>query len=143
MEEIVLRLKELLLPSIADAAVLWVDVSIAMVRVDVECTANGAACPACEVWSNRVHGSYQRFPADVPSARRSVVLQLRVRRFACGNSGCTRRTFVEHLPGLTRRHGQRTERLPATLAAVGLALAGRAGGRQDEASRASRSPAHC
>ncbi|WP_256215569.1 transposase [Streptomyces sp. Ag109_O5-10] len=30
---------------------------------------------------------------------------------------------------MTRRHGQRTERLRATLAAVGLALAGRAGAR--------------
>ncbi|MCX5191997.1 transposase family protein [Streptomyces sp. NPDC059837] len=124
-----LRLKELLFPSIADVAVLSVDVSIALVRVDAECTANGAACPACEVWSNRVHGSYLRFPADVPSAGRSVVLQLRVRRFACGNSRCTHRTFVEQIPGLTRRHGQRTERLRATLAAVGLALAGRAGAR--------------
>ncbi|MFD9565333.1 ISL3 family transposase [Streptomyces sp. NPDC059994] len=133
MKEIVLRLKELLFPSIADVAVLSVDVSIAIVRVDAECTANGAACPACGVWSNRVHGSYLRFPADVPSAGRSVVLQLRVRRFACGNSGCTRRTFVEQIPGLTRRHGQRTERLRATLAAVGLALAGRAGARLSSA----------
>ncbi|WP_251020541.1 ISL3 family transposase [Streptomyces sp. ISL-98] len=70
-----------------------------------------------------------RFPADVPSAGRSVVLQLRVRRFACGNSGCARRTFVEQIPGLTRRHDQRTEQLRSTLAAVGLALAGRAGAR--------------
>ncbi|MEU3830082.1 transposase family protein [Streptomyces sp. NPDC029080] len=69
-----------------------------MVRVDAECTANGAACPACRVRSNRVHGSYLRFPADVPSAGRSVVLQLRVRRFACRNSECTRRTFVEQIP---------------------------------------------
>ncbi len=46
-----LRLKELLFPSIADVAVLSVDVSIAIVRVDAECTSNGAACPACEVWS--------------------------------------------------------------------------------------------
>ncbi|MEU9992896.1 ISL3 family transposase [Streptomyces sp. NPDC048045] len=98
-------------------------------RVDAECTANGAACPACEVWSSRVHGSYLRFPADVPSAGRSVVLRLRVRRFACGNSGCARRTFVEQIPGLTRRDGQRTERLRSTLASVGLALAGRAGAR--------------
>ncbi|MFC9280645.1 ISL3 family transposase [Streptomyces collinus] len=129
MEEVVLRLKELLFPSIADVAVLSVDVSIAIVRVDAECTANGAVCPACEVWSNRVHGSYLRFPDDVPSAGRSVVLQLRVRRFACGNSRCARRTFVEQIPGLTRRHGQRTERLRSSLAAVGLALAGRAGAR--------------
>jgi transposase len=33
------------------------------------------------------------------------------------------------MPGLTRRHAQRTERLRSTLAAVGLALAGRAGAR--------------
>ncbi|WP_238697599.1 transposase family protein [Streptomyces sp. E2N166] len=60
----------------------------------MECTVNSAACPACGVWSNRIDGSYLRFPADVPSAGRSVVLQLRVRRFACRNSGCTRRTFA-------------------------------------------------
>ncbi len=63
------------------------------------------------------------------SAGRSVVLRLRVRRFVCGNSGCARRTFVEQIPGLTRRHGQRTERLRSILAAIGLALAGRAGAR--------------
>ncbi|HEX5567833.1 MAG TPA: ISL3 family transposase [Streptomyces sp.] len=70
-----------------------------------------------------------RFPSDVPSAGRSVVLQLRVRRFRCGNAMCPRHTFVEQVPGLTRRHGQHTERLRSTLAAVGLALAGRAGAR--------------
>ncbi|WP_455569141.1 ISL3 family transposase [Streptomyces hydrogenans] len=129
MEEVVLRLKELLFPSIADVAVLSVDVNIEIVRVDAQCIADGAVCPVCGVWSNRVHGSYLRFLADVPSGGRSVVLRLRVRRFTCGNSGCARRTFVEQVPGLTRRHGQRTERLRSTLAAVGLALAGRAGAR--------------
>ncbi|WP_443044143.1 ISL3 family transposase [Streptomyces sp. NBC_00353] len=129
MEEVMLRLKELLFPSIADVAVLSVHVNIETVRVDAQCTTGGAVCPGCGVWSSRVHGSYLRFPADVPSGGRSVVLQLRVRRFACGDSGCARRTFVEQIPGLTRRHGQRTERLRSTLAAVGLALAGRAGAR--------------
>ncbi|MDX3771675.1 MULTISPECIES: ISL3 family transposase [unclassified Streptomyces] len=129
MEEVVLRLKELLFPSIADVAVLSVDVNVEVVRVEAHCTADGAVCPVCGVWSNRVHGSYLRFPADVPSGGRSVVLQLRVRRFTCRNSGCARRTFVEQISGLTRRHGQRTERLRSTLAAVGLALAGRAGAR--------------
>ncbi|UXY17383.1 ISL3 family transposase [Streptomyces cynarae] len=89
----------------------------------------GAVCPECGTCSSRVHGSYLRFPADVPSAGRSVVLQLRVRRFASRNTACARRTFVEQIPGLTCRHGQRTERLRAALAAVGLALAGRAGAR--------------
>ncbi|GAA4888131.1 hypothetical protein GCM10023237_01700 [Streptomyces coeruleoprunus] len=116
-----LRLKELLFPSIADVAVLSVDVNFEIVRIDAQCIADGAVCPVCGAWSARVHGSYLRFPADVPSGGRSVVLQLRVRRFTCENSECARRTFVEQIPGLTRRHGQRTERLRSTLAAVGLA----------------------
>lgn len=54
---------------------------------------------------------------------------MRVRRFLCPVISCERRTFAEQLPGLTRRYGRRTERLRSTLAAVGLALAGRAGAR--------------
>jgi transposase len=123
VEEVVLRLKELLLPSIADIAVLSVDVSIEIVRVDAQGTATGAVCSGCGSWSTRVHSSYLRFPADVPSAGR------RVRRFRCRNTKCPRRTFAEQIPGLTRRYGQRTERLYSALAAVGLALAGRAGAR--------------
>ncbi|WP_256215558.1 transposase family protein [Streptomyces sp. Ag109_O5-10] len=129
MKEVVLRLEELLFPSVADVAVLSVDVNIEIVRVDAQCTAAGAACPGCGAWSARVHSSYLRFPADVPSAGRRVVVHLRVRRFRCRNTVCPRLTFVEQIPGLTRRHGQRTERLRSTLAAVGLALAGRAGAR--------------
>ncbi|MFG2133057.1 ISL3 family transposase [Streptomyces sp. NPDC048751] len=129
VEEVVLRLKELLFPSVADIEVLSVDVNIEIVRVDVQCTRVGAACPGCGAWSTRVHSSYLRFPADVPSAGRRVVLRLRVRRFRCRDTVCARRTFVEQIPGLTRRYGQRTERLRSALAAVGLALAGRAGAR--------------
>ncbi|WP_392567646.1 transposase family protein [Actinacidiphila glaucinigra] len=70
-----------------------------MVRVDALCIADGAVCPLCGVRSNRVHGSYLRFPADVPSGGRSVVRRLRVRRFTCGNSGCARHTLVERIPG--------------------------------------------
>lgn len=55
------------------------------------------------------------------------MLRLRVRRFAFADTSCGRQTFVEQIPGLTRRHAQRTERLRAALAEVGLALAGRAG----------------
>ncbi|MFJ8664044.1 transposase family protein [Streptomyces sp. NPDC093795] len=129
MDELVLRVKELLLPSVGDVVVLAVDVNITMVHVDVCCTAAGAECPGCGTWSSRVHGSYLRFPADVPSAGRNVVLRLRVRRFTCPKAVFGRRTFVEQIPGLTRRHGQRTERLRSMLAAIGLALAGRAGAR--------------
>ncbi|REK88447.1 ISL3 family transposase [Streptomyces inhibens] len=79
--------------------------------------------------SSRIHSSYLRFPADVPSAGRRVRLCLQVRRFTCENAWCERRTFVEQVPGLTRRYGWWTERLRSMLTEVGLALAGRAGAR--------------
>ena len=129
VEDVVLRLKELLFPAIADIAVLSVDVDNEKVRLDAQCTTADAACPGCGICSTRIHSSYLRFLADVPSAGRSVVLQLRVRWFRCGNTKCPRQTFVEQISGLTRRHGRRTERLRSTLAAAGLALAGRAGAR--------------
>ncbi|MER0429023.1 hypothetical protein [Streptomyces microflavus] len=129
MNEISLRLDELLFPSIVDVAVLSVDVNVAIVLVNVRCTATGASCPGCGTWSARVHVSYLRFPADVPSAGRSGLLQLRVRRFTSREAECWRRTFVEQISGLARRNAQRTKRLRSTLAAIGLALTGRAGTR--------------
>ncbi|MFJ3964801.1 transposase family protein [Streptomyces sp. NPDC090036] len=129
MDDLKVWLQNMLFPSVADVVVLSLDVNIAIVRVDVRCTTAGASCPLCGTWSDRVHGSYLRFPADVPSGGRSVVLRLRVRRFTCPNASCGRQTFVEQISGLTRRHGQRTERLRSTLSDIGLALAGRAGAR--------------
>ncbi|MER6121043.1 transposase [Streptomyces sp. NPDC001743] len=68
-------------------------------------------------------------------------LRLRVRRFTCEDASCERRTFVEQVTGLTRRHGQRTERMRSALAEVGLAVTGRAGARSADVlgARASRS----
>ncbi|MFE1345651.1 transposase family protein [Streptomyces sp. NPDC058757] len=129
MDDVALQLKALLFPAIADIAVRSVDVDVENVRLDAQCTTAGAACPGCGVCSTRVHSSYLRFLADARSAGRSVVLQLRVRRFRCGNTKCPRRTFVERVSGLTRRHRRHTERLRSILTTVGLALAGRAGGR--------------
>ncbi|GHD75387.1 hypothetical protein GCM10010336_51080 [Streptomyces goshikiensis] len=116
-----LRLEELLLPSISDVVVLSVAVSDDAVHIEARSTVAGAIC--------RIHNSYLRFPADVPSGGRRVALCLRVRRFLCLVISCGRRTFAEQLPGLTPRYGRRTERLRTTLAAVGLAPAGRAGAR--------------
>ncbi|MFB7280280.1 transposase family protein [Streptomyces hydrogenans] len=103
VEDVARQLKALLFPAVAGIAVRSVDVDIENVRLDVQCTTAGGACPGCGVCSTRVHSSYLRFLADVPSAGRSVVLQLRVRRFRCGNTKCPRRTFVEQISGLTRR----------------------------------------
>ncbi|MFI0986367.1 ISL3 family transposase [Streptomyces exfoliatus] len=109
--------------------VIRVEAGTPVVRVEVQTTADGVCCPGCGAWSERVHGSYLRFPADLPSVGRRVVLALRVRRFVCLDRACPRRTFVEQVEGLTRRHGQSTERLRSAIAGLGLALAGRAGER--------------
>ncbi|MER5601590.1 ISL3 family transposase [Streptomyces sp. NPDC002265] len=99
------------------------------VRIEARSAVAEAVCPECGSWSRRVHSSYLRFPAYVPSGGRRVALCLYVRRFLCPVTSCGQRTFAEQLPGLTRRYGRRTEQLRSTLAAVGLALAGRAGAR--------------
>ncbi|MDC0772496.1 ISL3 family transposase [Streptomyces sp. HD] len=129
MEETLPWLEKLLFPSIKDVAVLSLDVSNEAIRIEARSTATGAPCPDCGSESRQVHSSYLRFPADVPSGGRRVVLRLRVRRFFCPAALCERRTFAEQMPGLPRRHSRWTERLRSTLAAVGLALAGRAGAR--------------
>src|SRR5664279_5461474 len=54
---------------------------------------------------------------------------LTVRRFFCDHVDCSACTFVEQVPGLTERHARRTIGLQGALAAIGLALAGRAGAR--------------
>lgn len=90
-----------------------------------------------------IHSSYLQFPADMASGGRRGVLCLRVRRFLCPVISCGRRTFVEQMPGLTRRYGRRTERLRSTLAAVGLALAGRAGARMARVSACPSAAVRC
>ncbi|MEU1854221.1 hypothetical protein ABZ499_34490 [Streptomyces sp. NPDC019990] len=80
-----------------------------------------------------MHGSYLRFPRDLPVVGKCVVVSLRVRRFVCVEESRPRKTFAGQVPGLTRRFGRRTERLRSTLVSVGLALAGRAGARMTDA----------
>ncbi|MFJ6811611.1 ISL3 family transposase [Streptomyces anulatus] len=129
MDEVLLRLEELLFLSDPEVAVVSAKDDGEAIWIGTTRRSAGAECPGCGEWSNRIHGSYLRFPADLPSVGRRVMLRLRVRRFTCADTSCRRQTFVEQIPGLTRRHAQRTERLRAALAEVGLALAGRAGAR--------------
>ncbi|MFF8415197.1 transposase family protein [Streptomyces omiyaensis] len=75
-------------------------------RLDAQCTTADAACPGRGVRSSRAHRSCRRFLADVPTAGRSVALQLRVRRFRCGNTAFPRQTFAEQMSGPTRGHGR-------------------------------------
>ena len=91
--------------------------------------ASEAACPGCGVASRRVHSRYRRQLADTASGCQEVLIHLDARRFFCGNGACAKATFAEQVPGLTTRYGRRTCGLQVVLAAVGLALGGRAGAR--------------
>ncbi|MFF3249099.1 ISL3 family transposase, partial [Streptomyces sp. NPDC002870] len=133
MNDVLPQLDELLFSSVEGVLVESVQVTETVVQVEARTTAERAACPECGYWAGRIHGSYLRFPRDLPTAGKLVVVALRVRRFVCAEDSCPRKTFAEQVPGLTRRFGRRTERLRSTLVSVGLALAGRAGALMTDA----------
>ncbi len=86
-------LGELLFPSLPPAEVFGAEASGAVVRIAARVAAPGASCPDCGTWSERVHGSYLRYPSDLPSCGRPVTAALRVHRFACQALVCQGRRF--------------------------------------------------
>jgi hypothetical protein len=90
---------------------------------------SAARCPTCATLSVRTHGGYHRRLTDLPIAGRPVRIEVAVRRFRCDNPSCGAATFAEQIPGLTAPFARRTAGLTEQLAAIGLALAGRAGSR--------------
>lgn len=129
MNDVRMPVTKLLFPLVPGVVTTKVVRADGVLRIEAQATAAGAQCPDCGSWSMRKHGSYLRFPADLPIGDQPVVIVLRVRRFVCGSTDCGRRTFVEQIEGLTRRSGRWTERLRTVLSVIGLALAGRAGSR--------------
>jgi transposase len=86
-----------------------------------------AACPRCQQPSGRVHSTYWRKLTDLPWSATPVTLHVHVRRFVCANRDCGRAIFCERLAPLAVAYGRRTQQVHAALAAIGLALGGRAG----------------
>jgi transposase len=116
-----------LLPPLDGIRLLEVSVEHEAVRLQLTATAPTAACPRCAVPSSSVHSRYQRRLADLPWGRRSVRIQLTVRKFRCRNRACGRRIFAERVPDLVATYGRHTHRLATALRAIGLALGGQAG----------------
>ncbi|WP_245547357.1 ISL3 family transposase [Nocardia brevicatena] len=118
-----------LLPHLADLVIEAVDRVGDRVVIRAVVTAPTVRCPGCESVSARVHSRYQRTLADAAIAGRVVTVQLVVRRFFCPNSDCPVKTFAEQVAGLTVKWSRRTSQLTSMLAAIALAMAGRAGAR--------------
>ncbi|MFB4283554.1 MULTISPECIES: transposase family protein [unclassified Nonomuraea] len=84
------------------------------------------ACPVCGNPSSRVHGWHWRRLHDRPVGERAVVVDLRLRRLACAEVACPRRTFREQVPDLAVRYARRTPSLTALIGGLAVMLAGRA-----------------
>jgi transposase len=118
-----------LFPHLAGLRVHRVEDIVHAVVISASCRAGGACCPRCGQESARVHGGYSRVMADGAAGGRPVLIILQVRRFRCGNPGCTAVTFAEQAVGLSERYRRRSVPLLGMLARFGLELAGRAGAR--------------
>jgi transposase len=118
-----------LFPQLAGAVVGRVERVADRVVITASAAGTQASCPRCATAATRVHSRYERRVADAPISGVPVVIELGVRRFFCDHPVCPKRTFAEQIPGLTSRYARRSLGLGRMLAAVGLALAGRAGAR--------------
>src|SRR5258708_9806147 len=97
--------------------------------VQAACMLKSAACPLCQHFSERIHGSYGRTVADVPCGGRRVTLALTVRKFVCGTPECSRKIFTERLPALVEPYARMTNRLSEVLQTLGFATCGELGER--------------
>ena len=104
-----------------------VDDPTAQITLRVQSTQTNAPCPLCATPARRIHSDYGRTLADLPWAQYRVCLQLRVRKWFCGNRRCRRRIFTERLPTVAAPWARRTLRHAQRLIALGLALGGKAG----------------
>ncbi|MFI6408524.1 transposase family protein [Streptomyces sp. NPDC050548] len=69
--------------SVEDVVVESVELTDTVVRVEAQSTVRQAACPGCGCRSGQIRGSYPRFPRDLPTAGKFVVVLLRARPFVC------------------------------------------------------------
>lgn len=119
----------MLFPHLSGVRVDRVQLKGRVVSVQAHTSAVTVQCPGCGEDSRRVHSRYLRRLSDWSISGRETVVEVRVRRFFCGNGGCVRKIFAEPLPDLAARYGRHTLQAGRLLATVGLALGGRAGAR--------------
>ena len=119
-----------------------IDATTTQITLVVRATQSTAPWPLCTTPAQRIHSHYERTLADLPWAQYRVCLQVRVRKWFCGNRHCPRRIFTERLPTVAAPWARRTLRLAQRLVALGVALGGTAGVRLGHAwgLRVSRNP---
>jgi hypothetical protein len=81
------------------------------ISIDMESSASNAICPKCNQESTAIHSHYRRYPVDLAWADRSVIFNLKVKRFFCRNKACAKRTFAERFPEVVTPYARRTNRV--------------------------------
>src|SRR6202046_5007982 len=119
----------MLLPHLAGVVIDRAESGPQGVQLWVRPRAGHAVCPRCGGVARRGHSRYGRRLADAPAGGRRVVIRMAARRFFCDAGGCPQVTFAGQTEGLAVRYARRTVPLARMLAAIALALAGRAGAR--------------
>ncbi|MGW1091092.1 ISL3 family transposase [Streptomyces sp. NPDC002596] len=120
--------EDVLFPGI-DVRVEHVSDSSGTLVVEAVSTGRPDRCPDCRKQARRVHRSYQRTLDERPLGSRPVVVRLRVRRYFCDRKRCSRKTFVEQVPGLTERHRRSSTGLTGWLRSIAADLGGRPAAR--------------
>jgi transposase len=83
-----------------------------------------ALCPRCGTPGSRVHSRYERTIVDVAFGGRSLVLNLRVRKWICREASCSQHIFAERFPELVQRYARMTDRLVTALQSIGVTTNG-------------------
>jgi transposase len=76
-----------------------------------------------------MHSTYQRTLNERPLGSRRVIVRLRVRRYFCDQKSCSRKTFVEQVPGLSERRRRSSSGLTCWLRSIAIELGGRPAAR--------------
>ncbi|MFF3611950.1 ISL3 family transposase [Streptomyces sp. NPDC002580] len=97
--------------------------------VEAVSTARPGWCPDCGTQARRRHSTYQRALDERPLGSRRVMVRLRVRRYFCDRKSCSRKTFVEQVPGLSERHRRSSTGLTGWLRSIAIELGGRPAAR--------------
>ncbi|MFF3565402.1 ISL3 family transposase [Streptomyces sp. NPDC002574] len=112
-----------------DVRVEHVSDSADVLVVEVVSTARPGRCPDCRKQARRIHSTYQRALNEKPLGSRRVIVRLRVHRYFCDRKRCSRKTFVEQVPGLSERHRRSSIGLTGWLRSIAVELGGRPAAR--------------
>ncbi|MHA2313308.1 MAG: ISL3 family transposase, partial [Candidatus Thorarchaeota archaeon] len=122
-------LTDVLFPDELQLRVDGVEMENEIINISVTSTNGQNVCPHCQTKSERVHSSYQRYPADLPLVGYTVRLAMTVHRFFCDNCSCRSKTFTERIPTFIQHYARRTDRLAGRQERVALEAGGASGKR--------------